>query len=185
MKSKVTFRSCAEHEAPAIVDFLMEIGPELYLTEPTVAEKMVAQLFAQGGVVAGFAQHDDGQRLVAMLGYFWGDPKNDFAGKDTGFVYVAAIAKAYRHTGAFRGLMVEGGKVFMANNVQEARFHAEETNAYTNMIYAKLADPIKKEKNGRGITCILYGNTVANIFERMQVGRHRQSTQNRAPALIA
>lgn len=179
MKSNVTFRPCTAEEAAAIVDFLMEIGPELYLSDRSVAEEMVALLFAQGGVVAGFAQYDDAKCMVAMMGYFWGDPHNDFAGKETGFVYVAAIAKSHRHTGTFRGLMAAGGKVFVTQGVKEVRFHAEETNAYTNMLYSKFATPIKKEKNRRGITCILYGNNVANVMAYLKRGPSRRSARTK------
>jgi hypothetical protein len=177
MKSNVFFRPCTADEISAIVDFLMEIGPELYLSERSVAEEMVALLFAQGGVVAGFARRDDGKRMVAMVGYFWGDPHNDFAGKETGFVYVAAIARRYRHTSAFRGLMAAGARVFVARGAKEVRFHAEETNAYTNMLYSKFAQPIKKEKNRRGITCILYGNTVANVIAYLPQDPSRRREQ--------
>jgi len=181
MKPKVTFRTCTASDAPALVDFLMEIGEELYLCERRVAVEMVDLLFAQGGVVAGYA---DG-RMMAMLGYFWGDPHKDFADKHIGFVYVAAIAQAWRHTGTFRGLMVEGGQEFMARDVQEVRFHAEETNAYTNMLYSKFAQPLQKEKNRRGITCILYGNSVANVVAYLRKGPGRRSKRTAQLAVAA
>lgn len=185
MKSKVNFQTCTESDAPAIVDFLMEIGEELKLSERQTAAEMVDLLFAQGGVVAGYATQDGSAKMVAMMGFFWGDPHKDFANKHIGFVYVAAIAKAWRHTGTFRGLMVEGRRVFVAHNVQEVRFHAEETNTYTNMLYSKFAQPLKKEKNRRGITCILYSNSVANVMAYLQKAASRRFERTRPLVLAA
>ena len=139
MKSTLKYRLCTAQEAPKVVDFLTELGPELYLNKRAVAAEMVDLLFTHGRVVAGFAQHDDGERLVALIGYFWRDPNNDFAD--------------------------------------------EETNTYTNMPYSKFAMPLKKEKNRRGITCILYGNSVAAVIDYLRRGpSHR--TKRTAAQLI-
>jgi hypothetical protein len=185
MKNNVSFHICTQSETPAIVDFLMEIGPELKLSERQTAAEMVDLLFAQGVVVAGYATQDGAEKMVAMMGFFWGDPHKDFANKHIGFVYVAAIAKAWRHTGVFRGLMVEVSRIFMAHDVQEVRFHAEEANVYTNMLYSKIAQPLNKEKNRRGITCILYGTSVANAVAYLQKGARRRFERTRPLVLAA
>jgi hypothetical protein len=175
--TQLKFRPCTASDSQQISDFLYSIGSELDISERTVSAEMTALLFANGGIIGGY----DNDQLAAVVGYFHGDPSRDFADKQIGFIYVAALAKPYRGTSAFSDGLTFTMHLFKAQGLREVRLHALETNARLNAIYSQFARPLRRETNRRGYTCVLYGNRVDSILARRAEHRLRQHAMNPTP----
>ncbi len=158
--SKVTFKNCSPAESTTITDFLWSMRDDFRFSKFSNVAAITDLLFEKGGVIGGYR---DGA-MVGMFGYFFGEPSRDYANKDTGFIYIAGLAKSVRRAGVFpRGVrfLVETLNSF---GVYELRCHAAENDAYTNRLYSRLGQPIGTEKNRRGDTCILYTNRVDTLL---------------------
>ena len=165
--SNISHHVCTLREKDVVVDFLMSIGDELALTKRNDAAEITDLLFAQGGAM--ISCHNG--KVIAMLGYFLGEPIQEYANKEVGFIYVAAIAKSYR----LSPLMWKGMGFAVHHlgtlGVKEIRCHAREQDRYTNRLYKHFARPIRKEYNRRGVPCILYGNPIDNVMTYLDRSR--------------
>ena len=158
--SNLTFSICTKHDESAIIDFLWSIKADLMLPNRTVIEEMTALLFEKGGLLAGYK---DGQ-MIAVLGYFLGEPGRNYANKEVGFVYLTAIGKPYRMTRVCSQGLQFTMETLKEMGIREVRFHAAEDDPYTNRLYSHFAKPLGQELNRRGHRCILYGNTIDNVL---------------------
>lgn len=169
-QTQVIYRICTQEDRIEITDFLYSIRTELYFDEYANAEIITNVLFERGGVFGGYA----GEQLVAVTGYFLGEPARAYANKDVGFVLVAGLAKSHRGTTAFRAGLRFTMETLKRMGVRQVQFHAAEDNAFVNGLYARFARPLRKEKNGRGIPCVLYGNDIDAVL-RFVNGRARRT----------
>ncbi len=146
MKKSIEYRLCGHQDHDAMVDFLHSLGDELAIDKREVAEEMVRLLAAKGGALAGFA---DGS-IVALVGYFKGDPSRQYEDEDVCFIYVSGIAQNYRLTRVFldgyRALMQE----LASSGFTEIRCQASKENPYTNRLYSRLFRPDGETINRRG-----------------------------------
>lgn len=166
--SKITFKNCFPAESATITDFLWSLRDDFrFSTRDSVAE-ITDLLFEKGGVIGGY--RDD--EMVGMFGYFFGEPGRDYANKDTGFVYIAGLAKAVRRAGVFPNAVRFLAETMAQLGIRELRCHAAENDAYTNRLYGRLGQPIGTEKNRRGDTCILYANNVDTLLAVLGSKKH-------------
>ena len=176
-KTTVEFRTHTEQDREGIIDFLYSLKDELYFTKRAAAEEITSLLFAHGGAMVGTV--DD--QIVVVGGYFLGEPSRNFANKEVGFVYVAGIARPYRGTAAFRtGLrfMIE---TFQSWGLTEIRMHALESDLRLNSLYGSFARVMRKEKNRRGLPCVLYGNTLDSVARILSTRENRRHIYNVTP----
>ena len=176
-QSVVEFRTHTEDDREGIINFLFSIRDELYFSERSVAEHIVSQLFTQGGAIVGEV---DGE-IAALSGYFLGEPSHHFANKEVGFVYVAGIARPYRGTAAFRTGLRFTVETFQSWGLREIRLHALAQDIRLNSLYSSFAQPIRKEENGRGLPCVLYGNTLGAVMRILTEREKRRHAYNITP----
>ncbi|MEZ4706573.1 MAG: hypothetical protein R3A44_05170 [Caldilineaceae bacterium] len=162
--SNIRYQICTLEEKDMVVDFLMSVGEELALTKRSEAAEITNLLFAKGGAMISCLNSE----VVAMLGYFLGEPTQSYANKEVGFIYVTAIAKPYRLSPLMWNGMNFAVRQLRTMGVKEIRCHAREHDRYTNRLYAHFARPLRKERNRRGTPCILYGNSADNILAYME-----------------
>ena len=150
--ANLTYKICSEADTPALIDLLWSMKDELFLPDRNAAAEIIELLFQNGGTFATY----DNNRMIGLLGYFLGEPADDFANKDVAFIYVAGLAREYRMSRAFQHGLAFALKKLSEFGLSEARFHAAESDPFTNRLYARFASPVRKEKNRRGHSCILY-----------------------------
>lgn len=166
----VTFRTCSKSDEAAIIDFLWSVKEDLWLSEKSAAAKITKLLFERGGALASY----DGNELIAILGYFIGEPSHNYTNKEVGFIYVTALAKPYRLS-----RVMWNGLGFMIRHlekigVKEIRCHAREQDRYTNRLYSHFAKRLGNDVSLRGDPTILYGNTIEGVLAYLDKGRARQ-----------
>ncbi|MEZ4658981.1 MAG: hypothetical protein R2911_15565 [Caldilineaceae bacterium] len=165
--SNISYYVCTSQEKDVVVDFLMSIGEELALTKRSEAVEITELLLAHGGAMISCHKG----KVVAMLGYFLGEPAQAYANKEVGFIYVTAIAKPYRLTRLTWNGMGFVFRHLRTLGVQEIRCHAREHDRYTNRLYRHFARPIRKEPNRRGVSCILYGSSIDDVMSYLDRSR--------------
>ncbi len=63
----------------------------------------------------------------------------------------------------------------------EIRMHALESDRRLNSLYGSFAKVIRKEKNRRGLPCVLYGNTLDGVIHILTAREKRRHTYNITP----
>jgi hypothetical protein len=166
--SPYTFKVCDQRkDLEEIVDFLFDIREELYLPDRQVCQEIVDLCFAHGGVIAGY----DGSQVVAMLGYFYGEPQCNYVNKETAFMYVAGIRKPYRLTLVFYKGLIFSLQQFQGTGVKAIKLQAEAANPYTNKLYGRFARPIAKSKSLRGKEVVTYGGSIEDALAYLGRGK--------------
>ena len=179
--SPYTFKVCNQMEdQEEIVDFLFDIREELYLPDRKVCREIVQLCFAHGGVIAAY----DGSLLVAMLGYFYGEPQCDYVNNDTAFMYVAGIREPYRLTRVFYKGLIFSLQQFQKAGARAIKLQAEAANPYTNKLYGRFARPIAKSKSLRGKEVITYSGSIEEALGYMQRGKRRSVLPQNADELL-
>ena len=176
-KSNVIFRTHTEADREGIIDFLYSLKDELYFAERAVAEEITSLLFIHGGAIVGTVEDE----IVVVGGYFLGEPAQNFANKEVGFIYVAGIAKPYRGTAVFRTGLQYLLKTFQMWGLKEIRMHALESDKRLNALYGSFANVIRKETNRRGLSCVLYGNTLDGVMQVLAERERRRHMYNITP----
>lgn len=171
--SKLTYRYCFKQiDELAIRRFLMAQKEDLLLEGETAVQKIIDLLFEQGGVLAIF---DPAGEIVAMMGFFFGDPQKEFKDKETLYMYVGAIAKPYRMTRLFyQGMlfvMQKGHEMGMTLFRMQANIH----DPYINKLYGRMGRPLGESKTLRGHPVMTYGGSILELLGRY--GRVAQKTQ--------
>ena len=158
----ITFRACTEEDRPHIIHFLESVKddfPSIELKRQTI-EEITELLFLHGGVLAGYKQGT----MMAMLGYFLGEPAQNYANKEVGFIYLTALAPSVRLTRFFLKGIIFSMKTLQEMGVPEVRFHASADDRYTNRLYARFAQFIGQENNRRGYPCNLYAADISTVL---------------------
>lgn len=153
----------------AVIDVYHEIRDELCLPDQTAVTKMVDLIFERGGVTGGYAGTE--QKLVGALGYFLGDPGEQFADPTVLFLYVGAILPDYRGSRLFRGGLCYTLRRMSQVSVTRIRLQAETTNPFTNKLYSRFATPIGQGKSLRGRDVITYEATVGDALNSLSRSR--------------
>ena len=161
MATSTQFAVCTKADTATIHDFLWSIKDDFVASLPDkqTIEEITQLLFDKGGALAGY--RDD--KMIALLGYFWGEPSKDYRNKDVCFVYIIGLTKSLRRTRiVHEGLryMIE---TFRSKGIHNLRFQAAETDQYMNRLYSLIAKPLGKEIHRRGFPCILYEATVDEV----------------------
>lgn len=163
--SNFTFKKSIQSEdQEAIVDLVFSIKDEFRLADREAAEKIVNISFEHGGVVSAY----NGSQMVAMMGYFKGEPDKDYQNKETAFLYVACITKEFRLTRLFRQGLLFALREFRKMGLKEIRLQAEATNPYTNRLYSRFAQPLGESKSLRGHRVITYGGTLDEALRYLE-----------------
>jgi hypothetical protein len=123
--------------------------------------------FAHGGVIAAY----DGSLLVAMLGYFYGEPQCDYVNNDTAFMYVAGIREPYRLTRVFYKGLIFSLQHFQQAGAKAIKLQAEAANPYTNRLYGRFALPIAHSKSLRGKEVVTYGGSIEDALGYLLRGK--------------
>jgi len=173
-----SYKLLDREDATAITDLLMAIKDELLLPDRSAAQKVTGLLFEKGGVAGGF--HDG--KLCGILGYFWGDPNEDFSDKRVLFLYVGAILEPYRLSRMFLQGLSFTLQMMQAEGAQEIRLQAETANPYTNKLYGRFARPVAKGKSLRGVPVITYGASIPSALNYLQTGRRPSRPVNPHPS---
>ncbi len=162
-KSITEFRPCNERDRSAITEFLYSLRDDFLFSEKGDAAEVTSVLFRKGGAYAAWR----GTEIVALCGYFFGDPADDYADPSVGYLYVAGAAPRYRLTRLMRDGLVFVSRNLAALGVRELRLQAAERNAYARRLYAKFADPIRQERNRRGHPTVLFAAPVDEVLVRL------------------
>lgn len=171
-QSALQFRFCHRPlDEQATVDFLDTQKDALYLPDKTAVSQVVDLVFNKGGVFAGF---DKQRQMQAVLGFFFGEPKQGYRNKEILYMYVAAMAETYRLTRAFHVGLTQVLREFQQMGLQEIRLQAAEGDRYTNKLYGRFAQPIGSEKSLRGKVAITYGGTIADALTYLERGKRAQ-----------
>lgn len=170
-----SFRPCYQQiDGDTTVDFLFLQKDELYLPDRTAVSQVINLLFEKGGIFGAFDQQ---QQMHAMLGFFFGEPAQDFRNKDILFIYVTAISRSYRLTRLFRDGFAYCLRQFQDMGLHEIRMQAGETDRYTNKLYGRFAHPLGQGKTLRGKPVITYGNTIDGALASLEM-RQRATLQH-------
>lgn len=175
--SPIAFQVCHPDDAQGVSDFLYSIRDELYFAERHVAAEITDLLFTRGCVFTGVVNNE----IAAVIGALFGEPAQAYANKEVGFIYVAGLAKPYRGTAAFRTGFRFVLERFQMMGLQEVRFHALETDARLNAMYSSFARPIGKERNRRGLSCVLYGRSIEDALATLNAREKRRHIYNPTP----
>ena len=170
----VTFRTCSSSDEAAIADFLWSIKDDLHLSEKSAAAKITQLIFEKGGAIVGY-HHDI---LVAMVGYFIGEPSCNYANREVGFIYVTGLAKSHRLSRAMLHGMDFTIRHLQKIGIKEIRCHAREQDRYTNRLYSHFAERLGKDVSLRGDPTILYGNTIDSVLAYLDKRQTRQGTDS-------
>lgn len=170
--SELTYRFCFQQlDEYAIIDFLLANQEELHLDGKQSAKKVTDSLFEHGAVLASF---DANNKMVAMLGFFIGDPNNNFADKETLFFYVAAIAREYRVTRLF----FVGMKIILTKarywGLTQFRMQAKFDDPYTNRLYGRMGKPLGLSHTLRGHQVMTYGGSIEELYQRYNRPKKQQ-----------
>jgi hypothetical protein len=172
-----TFKSCAQAEdQEEIIDLSYTLKDELYLPDRAVCQQITELCFQKGGVVGV----NDGSQLIAMMGYFYGEPDCDYVNKDTTFLYVAGIRQAYRLTPIFHRGLIYSLQQFQNAGAVAIRLQAEAANPYTNRLYGRFARPLTRSRSLRGKEVVTYGGSIADALAYLR-RRQRSSIQTPVP----
>lgn len=176
--TRVLYKTGSKNDEAAIVNFLWSLRDDLLFSERNRVTEIVQLIFAKGGTIVGY--HND--VLVAMVGYFLGEPSRKYANKEVGFIYIAGIAQPHRLSRAMWHGLDFTFRHLQELDVNEFRCHAREGDPYTNRLYAHFAKRLGEDVNLRGYPTILYGNTIENVLAYLNKRRGR-SVQTHAIAL--
>ncbi len=177
-----TFKSLVQaQDQKAVVDLVYSIKDELRLPDRATAEKVVNLCFEHGGIIGGYY----GSQLVGMMGYFLGEPANDYRNKETAFMYVACIADEYRLSRLFRKGLLFTFREFRKMGLREIRLQAEANNPYTNRLYGRFAQPLGESKSLRGLPVITYGGTLDEALRYLEPKRRSVARLQTAVAQMA
>ena len=149
----------------AVIDLFYAVKEELYLPDRSAVEKMVDLIFAHGGVVGGYYA---GQ-LVGAMGYFFGDPSEQFADKSILFMYVGAILPEHRGSRLFLQGLRFSLRQMQATPVAQIRLQAEAANSFTNRLYSRFAKPVGRSRSLRGVEVITYGNELGAALRTLGI----------------
>ncbi|MCA9996529.1 MAG: hypothetical protein KDE56_12310 [Anaerolineales bacterium] len=167
-----SFRFCfPQIDRQTAVSFLYQNKEELHLADETAVSQVVDLVFDKGGVFGGF---DRQQQMQGMLGFFFGEPQQEYRNKEVLFMYVAAIAPSYRLTRMFHTALTTALHEFQKMGLEEIRLQAEDIDRYTNKLYGRFAQPISEDVTIRGIKVITYGGSIENALAYLQRGRQPQ-----------
>lgn len=170
-QTTIKYRPCYQQiDEGSLVDFLYVQKDELFLPDKTAVSQVIDVLFHKGGIFGAF---DRQEQMQAMLGFFFGEPGKEYANKETGFIYVTAIARSYRLTRLFRDGFAYSLRQFQQMGVNEIRLQAGEMDRYTNKLYGRFAHPLGKGTTLRGKPVITYGNTVDDALAALE--RHKRT----------
>ncbi|MFK7802214.1 MAG: hypothetical protein AB8G95_11320 [Anaerolineae bacterium] len=157
-RSALKYRFCySQIDQQTVARFLSTQKKELYLPDDTAVQQVVDLAFEKGGVFAGFDQQ---KNMQSMMGFFFGDPTNDFVEKELAFMYVATIAKNYRLTRAFHVGLKQVLESFSEMGLSAIRMQARATDKYVNKLYGRFAQPLSTGFSLRGQPVITYGGSI-------------------------
>lgn len=165
-ESNWTYRLCFKQlDNNQIVELLWNQREELFLDEKSAAAKIVDLLFEHGGAIGAF---DPTGKLQGLIGFFFGDPTENYANKETLFIYVAAISKKYRHSLIFfKGLMAIA-KQSKQLGIDNFKMQASLTDRHINRLYSKFAQPLGEDKNIRGYPVMSYGGSMDAVLAKFE-----------------
>ena len=166
--SKVIFKICIPADKPEIANLLWSLRTELLLDSYSAAEKVIDVSFEKGGALGGYIDDE----LVAMLGYFLGDPADGFADKGVGFIYVTGIARQYQMGRLFLRGMAFTMPFFKSIGIHAIRCQASVHDPYTNRLYSRFAQKLGQSVSLNGKPAIQYGSSLDDVLTYM---RRRQS----------
>ncbi len=165
-RSALKYRFCyPQIDRTQVVNFLTSQREELYLQDESAVIQVADLVFQNGGVWAGF---DHAKQLQSMMGFFFGDPSNDFAEKEVAFMYVAAIAPAFRLTRAFHVGLKQVLDQFQMMGLEAIRMQAKATDKYANKLYGRFARPISEGLSLRGQPVITYGGSIDDALAYLE-----------------
>jgi hypothetical protein len=72
-------------------------------------------------------------------------------------------------------------ETFQSWGLTEIRMHALESDLRLNSLYGSFARVIRKEKNRRGLPCVLYGNTLDSVARILPTREKRHHIYNITP----
>ena len=171
--SNYTYRILTQRDdEERITDLLLAVKDELLLPDREAAQRVTNLLFEKGGVVGGY----HGTQLGGILGYFWGDPNEDFTDKRVVFFYVGAILDPYRLTRMFHNGLSFTLKELQTAGAREIRLQAEAANPYTNKLYGRFARPVAEGKSLRGVPVITYVASLTDALNYLCRGRRSDKT---------
>jgi hypothetical protein len=165
--SNFTYRLCHQDEKEAVTDVFFATQEALCLPNRAAAAKITKTLFADGHLLGGY--HNN--KLVAVLGYFLGEPKHDFANNDVLYLYVGAILPEYQLTRLFYHGLLFILHLYQGTAVTQLRLQAEKANPYTNKLYGRFAQPIAEGKSPRGVPVITYGGSIEEAIAYLSRGK--------------
>ncbi len=165
--SNFTYRICQPDEKEAVTDVFYANQEALCLPDRAAAAKISDLLFTQGYVLGGY----HGEKMVAALGYFLGEPKHEFANNDVLYLYVGAILPEYQLSRLFYHGLLFILQMYRETAVTRIRLQAEAANPYTNKLYGRFAQPIAREKSPRGVPVITYGGSIEDAIAYLSRGR--------------
>ena len=174
-----TYRTCQPHEKESITNLFMANQKELCLPDRTAADKVTAYLFAKGQITGGFFD----EKLMGALGYFLGEPKQDFTNNDVLYLYVGSILPGYRLTRLFLHGLLYTLERYRGTAVTKIRLQAEASNPYTNKLYGRFAQPIAGELSPRGVPVITYGGSIETAVAYLSRRKRPQSNTSHPVAL--
>jgi len=163
MKSSIIYRASSERDHEAMVDFVYELRDDLQINDRAVAEQIVQLVANHGGAFIGTLNG----RVISCMGYFFGDPANDFAQKDLCFIYVAGITEEYRCSRVFLDAYRFAMSELSQFEFREVRCQAGMDNPYTNRIYSRLFKLHGTTVNRRGIPVNQYRLPFTEAVERL------------------
>ena len=150
--SKTEFKICTEADTALVHNLLWALREEFFFADQAAVFEITRSYMENGAILGGFQNGE----MVAALGYFAGDPNHDFVDKEIVFISLIAIAPAVRRSWvAFEGTryMVE---TFRTKGIKQFRFHARESDPYTNKMYGLIAQLVGQTVNTRGYLCNVY-----------------------------
>lgn len=165
--SNFTYRLCKSDENEAVTDLFYANAEALCLPDHNAAAKITEFIYAHGQVLGGYHNH----KLVGALGYFLGEPKQDFANNDLLYLYVGAILPDYQLTRLFYHGLLFILQMYQGTAVTHIQLQAEENNPYTNKLYGRFAQPIAKEKSPRSVPVITYGGSIEDAMTYLSRGK--------------
>jgi hypothetical protein len=177
-QTTINFRLATSAARPAIVRFFNSIRDELYIKNNRAVADMCNMFFTHGGAMIGCNDNE----VIAVVGYFLGDPSEAYADKSIGFIYVAGLDPRYRHTSAFRTGLFKTMAIFQAMGLREVRLHALATDVRLNAIYSSFMETCEPQTNLRGLACNLYRGSIEYV---LATARSRQRNPRRFDATPA
>lgn len=175
-----TFKNLVQYQSSdAIIKLIFALKDELYLVDETAVQNVLDLCFQKGGFIVGYRQ----KTPCAMMGYFWGEPRLNFANREVAFMYMAGILKPFRHTAVFLQGLSFGLQTFQAAGAREVRLQAEKANPYTNRLYRRFAKPLSSDRSLNGKEVITYGATIEAAlatlnFDSRSAHHHAPHPQN-------